>query len=167
MFALIGVLLLIVPFLDAASKFPMFRVSGTLKCRGEPVSGTIIMYDNNFAFTDHLLSEREVELDGTFSLRGEPADDCLDVKLVVNHKCHDLRIGRGDGSKLWGYSEYSIHLEDLIKNEYNVNMDIELSGDRVKMSSPTLPAWRAWLYGKRMISDTFARFKKLKLWKSV
>ncbi|PIC47083.1 hypothetical protein B9Z55_006553 [Caenorhabditis nigoni] len=159
-------ILLLVPFLNA-SKFPMFTISGTLTCGGEPIKGNIIMVDDNFAFTDHLLSERKVNEDGKFSLRGEPNDDCLDVKLIVEHRCHDMKFGRGDSKKLKGYSEFEIHVSDLIKSDYKLNMDIELARNKVRISSPVIPAWKAWLYGKRMISDTFDRIKKLKIWGNV
>uniref|UniRef100_A0A1I7U6H4 Transthyretin-like family protein n=1 Tax=Caenorhabditis tropicalis TaxID=1561998 RepID=A0A1I7U6H4_9PELO len=157
--------LLTLPFLDASSKFPIFKIKGTLKCYGEPIKGEIIMYDSNFAFTDHLLTERHVGTDGKFSLLGEPADDCLNVKLTVIHKCHNMKTGRGDNTKLTGYSEFSIRLEDLIKSDYELQYDIELSRERARISSPVIPAWKAWLYGKRMMTDLLAHIKKLDIWK--
>ncbi|EFO91335.1 hypothetical protein CRE_11866 [Caenorhabditis remanei] len=142
------VMIAFIPLLDA-SKFPLFRISGTLLCRGNPIKGNIIMIDDNFSINDHLLSEKKVELDGKFSLRGEPIDDCLDVKLVVEHKCHGMKAGRGDSSKLKGYSVFPVHISDLVRSEYDFSWDIELSESTVRISSPVLPAWRAWLYGKR------------------
>lgn len=61
-----------------------------------------------------------------------------------------MKTGRSD-SRIKGFSEFSIHLEDLIRSNYDLEMNIELVGNSVRMSSPVIPAYKAWLYGKRFV----------------
>ncbi|CAI2332556.1 unnamed protein product [Caenorhabditis sp. 36 PRJEB53466] len=159
-------LALLVPILEAASKYPLFTIKGVLTCRGKPMEGNIIMVDDNY-LVSHLLSEKTVRQDGKFRMAGEPKDESLDVLLVVEHRCHGIRGGRHDSQKILGYSEFQVHVDDLRKSGWNLEMDIELLNNTVRVSSPAIPVWKAFLYGKRMVLDTIDRIKDLSIWNKV
>uniref|UniRef100_A0A1I7U6H3 Carboxypeptidase regulatory-like domain-containing protein n=1 Tax=Caenorhabditis tropicalis TaxID=1561998 RepID=A0A1I7U6H3_9PELO len=153
---LFGILLLI-PFLNAnifnRHRYPIVKIKGTLTCHGEPIKGEIIMIDKNSPLTNHLLTVFNTKADGKFVLAGRQNDESLDVELIIEHKCHKMRIRGGD--RLLGYSEISIYIDDLIGSDYDLQFDIELSKKKSFVSNPVIPIRRAWLMGKRFFTDWF------------